>query len=402
MMKSAVTSSMIGDPVAILDRHAIRRTTGIPTVSLLVGPIGAGGRRWRRWAAGADRSVILANRNGFPLAEWVQAVAERVDLPVAAVHRLAERAGRDPDEFLAAWRAKTPGDCERFWATLAPEADDDLLRAVAILAIDRGSPSAASASVCDLGERIVTAIARLAPAAVWPGVLFVAGSADDLSSVGRVAVEWAMRVPALPIAVAVPAGVWDQYVASAGESRTKTLLREGEAAIPFIDGATAEQELAQAGVVGSALAAINANGADAALLELAVEAARATAVPPTNQAEDDRARSAAERFLFTFLESLPETAGRFELNGALDFRFGNRPAEVDLLCRSPRIAIELDGYFHFLAPDDYRRDRAKDWELQRRGFVVLRFLAEDVIPQLEMIRDRILDALSITPLGAKP
>jgi len=35
----------------------------------------------------------------------------------------------------------------------------------------------------------------------------------------------------------------------------------------------------------------------------------------------------------------------------------------------------------FLTPDSYRRDRTKDWELQRRGFVVLRFLAEDVIPQ---------------------
>ena len=38
----------------------------------------------------------------------------------------------------------------------------------------------------------------------------------------------------------------------------------------------------------------------------------------------------------------------------LDFRFGPRLAEVDLLCRSRRIAIELDGYFHFLGPDGYR------------------------------------------------
>ena len=96
---------------------------------------------------------------------------------------------------------------------------------------------------------------------------------------------------------------------------------------------------------------------------------------------------------------MPETAGRFELNSPLDFVFGPRAAEVDLLCRSPRVAIELDGYYHFLAPDGYRRDRTKDWELQRRGFVVLRFLAEDVIPQLEMIRDRILDALTVTPIG---
>jgi hypothetical protein len=104
----------------------------------------------------------------------------------------------------------------------------------------------------------------------------------------------------------------------------------------------------------------------------------------------------------TFLESLPETAGRFEQNATFDFEFGARAAELDLLCRSPRVAIELDGYFHFLGPDDYRRDRTKDWELQRRGFVVLRFLAEDVIPRLETIRERILDALTFIPLGTEP
>ena len=389
-------------PASILDRHATRRATGIPTVSMLVGPIGVGVRTWRRWASSVNRRVVLANRNGFPLADWARGVAEQVDLPAAAVRRLAERSGRDPDEFLAAWRSRTPGDCERFWATLAPEADDDMLRAVAILALDSSSPGAVAASLSDLGARIIPMIARLVPSAIWPGVLFVGGSVVEFLSVGRGAAEWAMRVPALPIAVAVPAAVWEQYVATAGESRTKALLREGEVTIPVVDAATIEQRLAQAGAVGSAPAAISASGADASLLESAVEAVRATAVPPANQAEDDRARSAAERFLFTFLESLPETAGRFELNGALDFRFGPRPAEVDLLCRSPRIAIELDGYYHFLAPDNYRRDREKDWELQRRGFVVLRFLAEDVIPELEMIRDRIIDALAVTPPGADP
>ncbi len=209
-------------------------------------------------------------------------------------------------------------------------------------------------------------------------------------------------MPALPIAIAVPAGVWDEYVTAAIESRAKALLREGELAVPVIDAATVEQTLSEAGAAGSAIAAVAADGADAALVESAVAAVRATAAPPANEAEDDRARSAAERFLFTFLESLPDMAGRFELNAPLDFGFGPRPAEVDLLCRSPRIAIELDGYFHFLATDSYRRDRTKDWELQRRGYVVLRFLAQDVIPHLEMIRDRILEAITITPIGGNP
>ena len=401
-MNAAVTSFAHLDPAAVLDRHAYRRTTGVPTVSLLVGPIGAGVGTWRRWATAKGRGVVVANGNLFPSVAWVRSVAEQIDLPRAAVQCLARRAERDPDEFLASWRVKTLADRERFWSTLEPEADDDLLRQIAILAVNQSSPSTVSTSLSNLGENIVSTIVRLVPSTVWPSVLFVSGSTDDFSSVGNVAAKWTMRTPAVPIAVAVPTEVWDEFLTTAPESRAKALLREGEVSVPAMDTATVKRTLSEAGVVGSALAAVAAKGADAALVEAAIAAVRATVAPPTNEIEDDRARSAAERFLLEFLESLPETAGRFELNAALDFRFGPRPAEVDLLCRSLRIAIELDGYFHFLKPGGYRRDRTKDWELQRRGFVVLRFLAEDVIPQLEMIRDRILEAVTVTQPGANP
>jgi Protein of unknown function (DUF559) len=401
-MNTAATSSMRGDCAAILDRHARRRAAGIPTVSLLVGPLEAGGGTWRRWANDSGQRVVLANRNLFPHAEWVRSAVEQSDLRTVAVRCIAQRVGRDPNEFLAEWRDKTPADRDRFWNTLAPDEEDDLLRAVATACVDRGSFGFVAPAVNDLGERIVPAIVRLFPSALWPGILFAAGSADDLLCVGDVAAGWALRVPALSIAVTARAGVWDEYVAMAPESRAKALVREGELRVPLIDAATVVQALTEAGAAESAVAAIAAaaaTGADSTLLEEAVAAVRATADPPTTRDEDDRARSAAERFLFAFLESLPETAGRFELNGPLDFAFGPRPVEVDLLCRSPKVAIELDGYFHFLEPDDFRRDRTKDYELQRRGFVVLRFLAEDVIPRLEMIRDRILDALTISPLG---
>jgi hypothetical protein len=234
-----------------------------------------------------------------------------------------------------------------------------------------------------------------------PSVLLISGSTTEFSSVGHLAVEWAMRAPAIPIAIAASVEVWSAFLAAEPESRAKALMKEGELAVPTVDAETVERTLTEAGAVGSVAAVIAANGADAALVESAVRAARATADPPTNQMEDDRARSFAERFLFEFLESLAETAGRFELNAALDFPFGPRPAEVDLLCREPRIALEIDGYFHFLDPACYRRDRTKDWELQRRGYLVLRFLAEDVIPQLEAVRDRILDALTNHPAGGQ-
>src|SRR5207244_2894199 len=132
------------------DRHTTRRTSGIPTISLLVGPIGAGGRTWRRWAARTRRRVVAAKGNHFPYVQWVGSVAEQVDLSVAAVHSLARRADRDADEFLAAWRVKTPSDRERLWNTFAPEENDDLLRAMAALAIERISPSSIASSLSTL------------------------------------------------------------------------------------------------------------------------------------------------------------------------------------------------------------------------------------------------------------
>jgi hypothetical protein len=112
-------------------------------------------------------------------------------------------------------------------------------------------------------------------------------------------------------------------------------------------------------------------------------------------AEDDAARSAAERLLFARLESLPETAGLFRLNDKLAAPFGPwQEMEVDLLCRQHRIAIEIDGYYHFQDPEAYRRDRRKDLLLQQLGFIVIRQLADDVVIRLDAILDTILTTIS--------
>jgi hypothetical protein len=110
---------------------------------------------------------------------------------------------------------------------------------------------------------------------------------------------------------------------------------------------------------------------------------------------DDPARSAAERFLFERLESIPETAGLFELNRTLDFHFGpNRSVEVDLAARSLNLVVEVDGYHHFQDPEAFRRDRRKDLELQKHGYLVARVLADDVVERLEDVVDTILKAVA--------
>jgi very-short-patch-repair endonuclease len=91
------------------------------------------------------------------------------------------------------------------------------------------------------------------------------------------------------------------------------------------------------------------------------------------------ARSAAEAALFEALEATPATRGRFQLNESLSVRFGSRAAEVDLLSRGDRIAVEIDGAHHFSDRSCYRRDREKDLLLQEQGLFVIRLLAEDVL-----------------------
>ncbi|HUE85808.1 MAG TPA: DEAD/DEAH box helicase family protein [Vicinamibacterales bacterium] len=134
------------------------------------------------------------------------------------------------------------------------------------------------------------------------------------------------------------------------------------------------------------------DGVDTPLASLFVHVAR-TVTPDTDGA--DRARSATEAFLFRRLETLTETKGRFRLNVALPIAFdGVGTLEVDLLCADDRVAVELDGGQHLADPVAYRRDRRKDQLLQENGYLVLRFLAEDVGRELDLVLDAILRALS--------
>ena len=132
------------------------------------------------------------------------------------------------------------------------------------------------------------------------------------------------------------------------------------------------------------------DGVDAETADLFVHAV----LEKAGDGEGDSARSAAERFLFKFLDGLPQTMGLFTLNGRIDVPFGPNPfMEVDLLCESKHLAVEIDGAFHFTDAEHYRRDRRKDFLLQKNGYLVLRFLAEDVTRRLAQVIDEIAAAI---------
>ena len=134
------------------------------------------------------------------------------------------------------------------------------------------------------------------------------------------------------------------------------------------------------------------DGTDSILADLFVRAAWLEI--PKEARDEARARSNAEAFLYRRLETLPLTSGRFELNVPLPIPFaGAEEMEVDLVDREARIAIEIDGIYHFRGEDAYRRDRRKDFLLQKYGYLVLRFLAGDVSRRLGDILDTISTAL---------
>jgi very-short-patch-repair endonuclease len=134
------------------------------------------------------------------------------------------------------------------------------------------------------------------------------------------------------------------------------------------------------------------DGVDTPLANLFVTAAR----PVPSEAEGaNRARSASEAFLYRRLETLPETRGIFQVNVDLPIAFDGRGRmEVDLLCADSRVVVEIDGAQHLSDPVAYRRDRRKDQLLQESGYLVLRYLAEDLAKELDSVLDGILRSLS--------
>jgi len=134
------------------------------------------------------------------------------------------------------------------------------------------------------------------------------------------------------------------------------------------------------------------DGVDAPLARLFVKASGAGLPDPEG---GNPARSASEAFLHARLASLPQTTGWFHLNVQLPIPFdGWSLMEVDLLSADLRIAIEIDGPQHMENADAYRRDRRKDALLQENGYLVLRFLAEDVGRDLDRVLDAILRAVA--------
>jgi very-short-patch-repair endonuclease len=328
--------------MAALDRHEAERLRGACVLSTLAGDPGATATSWAAWAA--RRGYLTLVTECATLEAVIEDLLAQVpwlrSIP-AARDRLAAAARLPAAEVDAALDARL--DAERAtWIDEVAALDRHAQVSGWLLSALRQPrariPDPMTAPVqgpallsilCDLAAPIAVLLHRAEPDARW------------LEAAIRTAAALVTHMPRHSIAVAAPS------------AQIAEVLR----------------------------------GWDSAALSMARQGVVPIAVRGRAPLED-RARSRAEVALHEALARDPRTAGHFALNVVVSVGERNT-VEVDLLAMTARLAVEIDGWYHFRDPHGYRRDRAKDVLLQRAGFFVLRFLAEDVHDRLALIVDEV-------------
>jgi very-short-patch-repair endonuclease len=371
---------------------------GVPTVAVLVGPSGLSAREWERWADERGTVRIGEGTTAELCAAWVVKAAV-----VAVPHAegwLAAPLGIPAALVVDRLAAMTRYDFDATWRTLPADTSRPAAVAAHAVLLRRFTDTPLSPA-----PATVRAFADLLPEHRWPTLLVCRDrpTADPNWLVGAVrAVEPLIAaVPELAVGIVASEAEYVAFTDRPDGTRHQTLAREGH--VPVVGVPTDElvTRLTAVGLKPPPSHTLNQLTADGLSQEAAtafVDTAKAVANA------DESANSKAERFLFEHLNAHPPTAGLFELNVELPFRHGKRPGEADLIARRLKVVVEIDGMYWHLNPEQYRRDRRKDWLYQTHGYLVLRFLAEDVTDDLPDILAAVTHAVAlrtpITPHGA--
>ncbi|MBZ4422248.1 endonuclease domain-containing protein [Myxococcus sp. RHSTA-1-4] len=369
-----------------LDRHVRRRAEGIPTLSTVVGPPERALALLTEWVHRHGLSVVVAEGDDprAMVAAWATALAREQDLTSHAEAFVVLSQPTDGKRGLL-FRGKTVHERRVLLDGLTPPRSEsttwELCRHILEsppLSSPGDLPAPVNASIQQDPFAALQALLALVPFGSTP-VLRVRGGPSDFRAL-RTAASLCASAPALTtVCVLTPESLAEHQ--RRGESRVLAMLRDGQLDLP--EASPAAPAAASASAVAPTLARLQQEGLPEPLLARYAEAARS--ITAARREVEDRARSTQERFLFDLLQHLPSTRGLFTLNAYLDVGNGHRPLEVDLLCPELRLAVELDGYFHFREDARYRLDRRKDLALQRAGYWVVRFLSDDVVSRLEEI-----------------
>ena len=393
--------------------HA-RREQGIPTVAVLVGPAGLVGRAWSEWNQSHGREVTRAAGVGDEVALALTEQLLATEAPdAAAVEWLAGVQSRTSVEVIDHLSRMTRYDFEHLWPRLPVDIGTPTAVAARATLVGRvlGHPPDPARWVREVTDgtnrpvavAVVDAWYGLLPDARRPALLFTPPAArwdgpGWLSGVLRGLEPLLEAVPRWPVAVAVSDTEYLAFTSAPDAARHRTLAREGFVPVRGVSEPELVSRLAGVGEVSPSqdtLTELLADGLSEETAAAFVATVQATREQTADAYAADNARSQAERFLYQHLNDNPATAGLFQLNRELDFRHGNRPAEADLVSLSLRVVIEVDGGYYHLNPEQYRRDRKKDWLYQTHGYLVLRFLAEDINRDLASIRAAVAEAVAL-------
>jgi hypothetical protein len=355
---------------SVLDRHDKRRQCGVPTVSVLVGPVALGMPLVRQWAETLVRPIVFVRPEqpdpDSVIIPWVDELAEKCDLVDVAVGWLARRLKRASSLIDRSLRTMTSHEVCMFLESALPLVSESGVELVSRHLIEcapvgerPGGPEFAPIldSILEgYGRRwirVFTAMGELVPQERLP-VLVLTPASQSMSSVhgiARLLAELAGTQPRAAVILLVESPLFDNYLAQAPASRAKALLRESVVTLTCPGFHTA-------------------NG---------------TVAMPIESLEPE------------FWES-PDAVSELKFENLI---------EVDLAARDLKLVIEIDGYHHFQDPLAYRRDRRKDLELQKHGYLVARVLAGDVVERLEEVMDMISSAvvfrrLAVTRDQGKP
>ena len=132
------------------------------------------------------------------------------------------------------------------------------------------------------------------------------------------------------------------------------------------------------------------DGVDVALADLFLRATLAIQGGDADEPVKLSPKEFARRFLFARLDSLEGSKGMFAQDSRLPIPCGTNPyLEVDIWSERNKLAIMLDTSESMSDISLYRLARREDALLQRNGYRILRFLAEDVCERLDAVLDEI-------------
>jgi hypothetical protein len=373
-----------------LDQYQGRRRSGVGCVSLLIGPYCATWTALKKWADNRGLSTAIVRTSGLDnaLAAYTDALLEVHNLQAAVLAAVSPRTADQPALDQQTWRSLTSAERSGFLERWP--ADQATKRIVCrLLGIREGSATHPFLKTLD----DLRSVARILGAHVNLPVLVVAHAATGAIQSLAYLLEIADQVPTVPIVLLADGPTFNviQDEAKHGD-RTATFIRDGAVVMNDFRGhrGTMAPRLTSlpTPVVGQLLN-LEAEGVEESVLDAFISASTID-----RKAEPKAFDSRAEGFLSMLLEGDPRTAGLFTSQGQPGFFMkNNQPAAIDFLCPSLKIAIEVDGPHH-LQTEQFRRDRRKDRELQKAGYLILRFLAEDVTMCFEEVREQILAAIA--------